>query len=218
MSDTIDNNQPNALPPPERRRRVSARRLGIGGAIAVLIAGAALGAGGTRLAQNWEPQRVMLLQPAAISDMREDTSSPSRARSPTSSATSSSSRTAPAARWSIPARAAKTASVVTKGEASPSRAASIAASSARKLIAHADGPQRGVRTARPQRRTQGGTERAEGTRRMARRADRDGPPPPPRRPRRSRTAAATCGSRRPGRRSTSAAAPALMATTHRTNF
>lgn len=73
MSDTIDNNHPNALPPPERRRRISARAMGIGGAIAVLIAGAALGAGGTRLAQNWEPQRVMLLQPAAIGDMREDT-------------------------------------------------------------------------------------------------------------------------------------------------
>jgi len=73
MTETIDNNQPNALPPPERRRRISARAMGIGGAIAVLIAGAALGAGGTRLAQNWEPQRVMLLQPAAIGDMREDT-------------------------------------------------------------------------------------------------------------------------------------------------
>ncbi len=73
MSETIDNNHPNALPPPERRRHISARAMGIGGAIAVLIAGAALGAGGTRLAQNWEPQRVMLLQPAAIGDMREDT-------------------------------------------------------------------------------------------------------------------------------------------------
>jgi hypothetical protein len=72
MSDTTDNNHPNALPPPERRRHLSARAVGIGGAIAVLIAGAALGAGGTRLAQNWEPQRVMLLQPAAIGDMRED--------------------------------------------------------------------------------------------------------------------------------------------------
>ena len=72
MSDTIDN-QPNALPPPERRRRISPRAIGIGGAIAILVAGAALGAGGTRLAQNWEPQRVMLLQPAAIGDLREDT-------------------------------------------------------------------------------------------------------------------------------------------------
>ncbi|WP_426529436.1 hypothetical protein [Bradyrhizobium sp. McL0615] len=72
MSETIDNNQPNALPPPERRR-ISTRALGIGGAIAILAAGAALGAGGTRLAQNWDPQRVMLLQPAAIGDMRDDT-------------------------------------------------------------------------------------------------------------------------------------------------
>jgi len=72
MSETTDY-QPNALPPPERRRRISPRAIGIGGAIAVLIAGAALGAGGTRLAQNWEPQRVMPLQPAAIGDLREDT-------------------------------------------------------------------------------------------------------------------------------------------------
>jgi hypothetical protein len=73
MSDTIDNNQPKALPPPAPKRRISARALGIGGAIAILVAGAALGAGGTRLAQNWEPQRVMLLQPASIGDMREGT-------------------------------------------------------------------------------------------------------------------------------------------------
>jgi hypothetical protein len=43
------------------------------GAAAILVAGAALGAGGTRLAQNWQPQRVMLLQPAPIGDMREAT-------------------------------------------------------------------------------------------------------------------------------------------------
>jgi uncharacterized protein YdeI (BOF family) len=73
MSETIDNNQPKALPPPERKPRISARALGIGGAIAILIAGAALGAGGTRLAQNREPQRVMLLQVTPISDMRGDT-------------------------------------------------------------------------------------------------------------------------------------------------
>ncbi len=72
MSDTIENNQPKALPPP-RRARISPRMLGMAGAAAILIAGAALGAGGTRLAQNWQPQRVMLLQPAPIGDMREAT-------------------------------------------------------------------------------------------------------------------------------------------------
>lgn len=73
MPDTIDNNETRALPPPSRKPRISARALGIGGAVAILVAGAALGAGGTRLAQNWEPQRVMLLQPASIGDIREDT-------------------------------------------------------------------------------------------------------------------------------------------------
>ena len=73
MPDTIDNNEPKTLPPPERRPRISARALGVAGAIAILLAGAALGAGGTRIALNREPQRVMLLQPASIGDMREDT-------------------------------------------------------------------------------------------------------------------------------------------------
>jgi uncharacterized protein YdeI (BOF family) len=72
MSDTTENNQPKALPPP-RGPRISARALGMAGAAAILIAGAALGAGGTRLAQNWQPQRVMLLQPAPIAEMREAT-------------------------------------------------------------------------------------------------------------------------------------------------
>jgi hypothetical protein len=73
MPDSVDNNEPAALPPPERRPRISSRALGIGGAIAILVAGAALGAGGTRLVHNWGPQRVMLLQPGLISDLREDT-------------------------------------------------------------------------------------------------------------------------------------------------
>jgi hypothetical protein len=72
MPDTIDN-EPKSLPPPSRRAWISTRTLGMGGALAILVAGAALGAGGTRLAQNWEPQRVMLLQPAPIGDLREDT-------------------------------------------------------------------------------------------------------------------------------------------------
>ena len=70
MSDSTENNQPKALPPP-RGPRISTRALGMAGAAAILVAGAALGAGGTRLAQNWQPQRVMLLQPAPIGDMRE---------------------------------------------------------------------------------------------------------------------------------------------------
>jgi hypothetical protein len=73
MPETIDNNEPKPLPPPGRKPRISARALGVGGAVAILIAGAALGAGSTRLAQNWQPQRIMLLQPAPIGDMCEDT-------------------------------------------------------------------------------------------------------------------------------------------------
>lgn len=71
MPETIDTNEPKALPPPTNRPRISARALGVGGAITILIAGAALGAGGTRLALNRTPQPVMLLQPAAIGDLRE---------------------------------------------------------------------------------------------------------------------------------------------------
>lgn len=57
-----------SLPPPARRPRTAM----IGGAaIAILIAGAALGAGGTRLASAWQPRPVMLLQPAAIDTMAE---------------------------------------------------------------------------------------------------------------------------------------------------
>jgi hypothetical protein len=37
-----------------------------GAAFAVLIAGAAAGAGGVKVAQRWQPQSVMLLQPTAI--------------------------------------------------------------------------------------------------------------------------------------------------------
>lgn len=42
------------------------RSLLAGIALAVLIVGAAAGAGGLRMAQSWQPQRVMLLQPTAI--------------------------------------------------------------------------------------------------------------------------------------------------------
>src|ERR1700748_3118037 len=71
MIDTEINSEPNALPPPRRRLRFS-RGTGAAGAVAVvLIAGAALGAGGTRLAQNWQPRSVMLLQPGPIDKIAE---------------------------------------------------------------------------------------------------------------------------------------------------
>jgi uncharacterized protein YdeI (BOF family) len=44
-----------------------------GVAIAVLAVGAAAGAGGTRLAQRWQPQGVMLLQPVSIAAMQDGT-------------------------------------------------------------------------------------------------------------------------------------------------
>jgi hypothetical protein len=40
-------------------------------ALAVLAIGVAAGAGGTRLAQRWQPRSVMLLEPAPISTMQE---------------------------------------------------------------------------------------------------------------------------------------------------
>lgn len=44
-----------------------------GAAIVLLAAGAATGAGGIRIAQLWQPQSVMLLQPTPINTLREDT-------------------------------------------------------------------------------------------------------------------------------------------------
>lgn len=71
MTDTGNSSEPRALPPPQRRIRLS-RGTGAAAALAVvLIAGAALGAGGTKLAQNWQPRSVMLLQPAPIDKMAE---------------------------------------------------------------------------------------------------------------------------------------------------
>jgi uncharacterized protein YdeI (BOF family) len=73
MPDTIDHSETKALPPPSRRPRIPRSALLATAVVGVLAAGAALGAGGTRLAQNWEPQRVMLLQAAPINAMRDDT-------------------------------------------------------------------------------------------------------------------------------------------------
>jgi hypothetical protein len=45
-----------------------------GTVVAVLAIGVAAGAGGTRLAQRWQPRSVMLLQPAPIGAMQERSS------------------------------------------------------------------------------------------------------------------------------------------------
>jgi uncharacterized protein YdeI (BOF family) len=72
MIDTNNTSEPKALPPPQRRLRMSrSSAIAVGAVAALLIAGAALGAGGTRLAQNWQPQSVMLLQPVSIDKMTE---------------------------------------------------------------------------------------------------------------------------------------------------
>lgn len=71
MPETIENTAPKALPPPRQRPWTSRRAIGAGALIAVLVAGAALGAGGTRMAQLYRPQSVMLLQPGAINQMSE---------------------------------------------------------------------------------------------------------------------------------------------------
>lgn len=71
MTNAENSSEPKALPPPQRRVRLSRRSLATGALAVVLIAGAALGAGGTRLAQNWQPRSVMLLQPAPIDKMAE---------------------------------------------------------------------------------------------------------------------------------------------------
>jgi hypothetical protein len=71
MTNAENTSEPQALPPPRRRVHVSRRGLAAGALGVVLIAGAALGAGGTRLAQNWQPRSVMLLQPGPIDRMAE---------------------------------------------------------------------------------------------------------------------------------------------------
>ena len=71
MSNTDHTTEPKALPPP--RRRVSRSAMAAGACVALLVAGAALGAGGTRLAQNWQPQSVMLLQPSPIAKLQDAT-------------------------------------------------------------------------------------------------------------------------------------------------
>lgn len=69
MTDT-ETTQPGATGSP-RRLYLSRGGLATGALAAVLIAGAALGAGGTKLVQNWQPRSVVLLQPGPIDKMAE---------------------------------------------------------------------------------------------------------------------------------------------------
>src|ERR1700753_175204 len=59
--------EPNPSSPHSQRARP--RGLLIGAALAMLAAGAA-GAGGMKLAQNWQPRSVLLLQPTAIGSLQ----------------------------------------------------------------------------------------------------------------------------------------------------
>jgi hypothetical protein len=61
--------QGEANPSPLRHLRLRRRGLLIGAALAVVAAGAA-GAGGMKLAQNWQPRSVLLLQPTAIASLQ----------------------------------------------------------------------------------------------------------------------------------------------------
>ncbi len=69
MSETEPRQEANPFPP--ARRQIRQRSFLGGVALAVLVAGAAAGAGGVKLAQRWQPQSVMLLQPTAINQLRE---------------------------------------------------------------------------------------------------------------------------------------------------
>jgi hypothetical protein len=56
-------------PSPPARWQDRSRGWLAGAALAVLIVGAAAGAGGVKMAQRWQPQSVMLLQPTAINKL-----------------------------------------------------------------------------------------------------------------------------------------------------
>src|ERR1700684_847077 len=72
VTDQITPSPPMAPRPSLFRSRYKAMLAGT--VLAVLAIGVAAGAGGTRLAQRWQPQSVMLLQPAPISTMQEGSS------------------------------------------------------------------------------------------------------------------------------------------------
>ena len=80
MTDGETTSEPKPAPPPWRRRFVPPGRLATGSLALVLIAGAALGAGGMRVAQNWRPRSVMLLEPTAISALQPGSPSAVRGR------------------------------------------------------------------------------------------------------------------------------------------
>lgn len=60
----------NTDPSPPARRPVP-RSVLAGLAVAVLAVGAAAGAAGVQLAQRWQPQKVMLLQPVAVAKLQD---------------------------------------------------------------------------------------------------------------------------------------------------
>ena len=73
---TIDDNDARrraSLPPATGSRRTWRRPAGTAALAAVLIAGAAVGAGAMRFVDRHQPQAVMLLQPAAVSTLRDNT-------------------------------------------------------------------------------------------------------------------------------------------------
>mgnify|MGYP001035929854 CR=1 FL=1 len=69
MSESNSLQDKNPSPPPHRH--IPRRGLLAGVAIAVLAVGVAAGAGGVKLAQRWQPQDVMLLQPSAIGKLQD---------------------------------------------------------------------------------------------------------------------------------------------------
>ena len=71
MTESNPHSENPALPPSSRfKTRRNTMMAGI--AVAVLVVGAAAGAGGTRLAQRWQPQSVMLLPPGSIDRMQDE--------------------------------------------------------------------------------------------------------------------------------------------------
>ena len=63
------NSLSNANPSSAAPRQGRYRGLFAGVALAMLVVGAAAGAGGLRMAQSWQPQSVMLLQPTPVSKL-----------------------------------------------------------------------------------------------------------------------------------------------------
>jgi hypothetical protein len=66
-TDPLRNTNPSA----PARRHIPRRSLLAGVAVAVLAVGAAAGAAGVQLAQRWQPQDVMLLQPVAVAKLQD---------------------------------------------------------------------------------------------------------------------------------------------------